>query len=371
MRLKALVLVLGALCGAVWGYAGWSGRLAALLPGGASPAVKEFEAGKVTIVFLDIGQGDCIFIHTPNGRNVLIDSGEGPHPDNPYSKHYDAGSDVVLPFLRDHGITRLDAIVLTHPHSDHGGGLEAVLADQNLQVGAFYDVGLRVPSKFYRNVLSLLRERHEETEYHTIFRYVGSPDAEESERPGDYLLNREMIGRDVLAGDPSCELRILGPIRIHTKGSFANNNSIVSLLRAGNLTVLLTGDAEEAELSDLTRIFGEHLKVVVLKVPHHGSKATSLHAGFVEAASPRYTVYQVGADNTFGHPHKQNFAFYQEHVEPDPEILRNDLHGDIVLTTDGRTYAFATEKHPDPAEVRIGREFQRRGRRGRDGGGGG
>lgn len=363
MSLKRLVAALAVAVGLVWGFAAWTGRLDALAAGGASPAVKEFDPTKVTVVFLDVGQGDCIFIHTPNGRNVLIDAGEGAHPDNPYSRQFDAGTEVVVPFLRDHGITQLDAMVMSHPHSDHGGGFEAVLQMQDLKVLRFYDPGLRVSSGFYKKVLRLLRERHEEAEYHSVLEYVGDPAAEESEHASDYRLNRAMIGHNILEGDPSAELLILGPVRLQTRRcSVGNNNSIVNMLRAGKVQVLLTGDAEVGELGDMQRLYGKGLHATVLKVPHHGSKATSLNNAFITAVAPRYTVYQTGAENTYGHPHELTFARYKELLDPDPSILRNDFHGDIVLTIDGSSFRFETEKQADPAQVEVGRVSPRSGR---------
>lgn len=276
------------------------------------------------------------------------------------------GAEVVLPFLRAHGVRRLDAIVLTHPHSDHGGGLETILAAEDIEVGAFYDAGTKSAATFYRNILRLLEEKHPKTEYHTVLEYIGDPSKEESESPVDYRLVQEMIGRNILAGDPSAELIILGPLRINTQRSFQNDNSIFLLLRAGNVTVLLAGDAERGLLTDMTRVYGDRLRSLVLKAPHHGSRY-SVHEGFIRANQPRYVVYSASATNTFGHPHKENIDAYLEGVDPPPTILRTDLHGDILLITDGRTYRWETEREVSQEEARVGREYRRR----RRGGGGG
>jgi competence protein ComEC len=369
---RRLVALLGVACGAVWAYAFWSGAVVALFAAGpaASPAAKSFEEGKVTIAFLDVGQGDCIFIHTPNGRNVLIDAGEGPNPENPFARSHDAGREVVLPFLRAHGVRRLDAIVLSHPHSDHGGGLETLLAAEDIEVGAFYDAGIKTAAKFYKNVLRRLEEKHPNAAYHTVLEYIGDPAKEESKFRTDYRLIPEMIGKDILEGDPSAQLLILGPVQVNTQRSFANDNSIFCLLRAGNVTVTFTGDAEPGLLSDMFRLYGENLRTLVMKAPHHGSRF-AVHEGLYRAASPRYVVFQVSATNTYGHPHKDQVGAWLSHVSPPPTILRNDLHGDILLITDGRSYRWETEREVPQEEARVGREFQRRRRGGAAQGGAG
>ncbi len=117
------------------------------LLGGRPEALRADDAapGALVVTFLDIGQGDCTLIETPDGKAILVDGGEGRIPDADELYPSDAGTRVVLPVLKKKGIRTLDLVIATHPHSDHIGGLLEVLADPEIAVKELWDSGRDSP----------------------------------------------------------------------------------------------------------------------------------------------------------------------------------------------------------------------------------
>lgn len=256
---------------------------------------------EVRVTFLDVGQGDGVLIETGLGQAALIDAGGavngGPDP----------GAEAVLPLLRALRISRLDIVVLSHPHPDHYGGLFAVM--DALQVGELWDTGQAEAEGGTGAAARLL----------SVARAKGIPVV----RP------KERCGRAVALGGAA--MTVLSPCPEFDEGLDANDNSWVLKLSHGERSFLLTGDAEHATEEALLTSARAELKSDVLKVGHHGSR-TSSTPEFLAAVSPWLSVVSAGRANRFGHPHGE----VVQRLEASPRtLLRTDLAGGVRVTSDG------------------------------------
>jgi competence protein ComEC len=232
--------------------------------------LREMKATELKVSFLDVGQGDAIFIEAPNGRQLLIDGGKNRSVIRQLAK--------VMPWY-DRSI---DVVVATHPDADHIGGLPDVFKR--------YRVGLIVESSV----------RDEEGVDAQAFGKAAA-----DEEAARLVAERGQV-IDLGAG---VRLEILFPDR-PIPGIETNTGSIVARLIYGETGFLFTGDAPKAIEEYLVRLDGESLEAAVLKVGHHGSR-TSSALSFVGFVSPEYAVYSRGCDNSYGHPHdevKETFA---------------------------------------------------------------
>jgi competence protein ComEC len=252
----------------------------------------------LTVSFLDVGQGDAIALRSPAGRWILIDG--GPRGEGEGSQG-DAGRRVVVPFLRSHGATQLAAVVATHAHLDHFGGLIAVL--DAFDPAFVLEPGEPVPDAGYLGFLSA----------------VESDGAEwRPARRGDRL-ELDGVTIEVLSPDSAWAV----------SQTDINEESVVLLVTYGTTRLLLAGDAgmpTEAHLA------GQVGRVTLLKVGHHGSRwATSDR--WLDELQPEEAVISVGAKNRYGHPA--------------PETLtRLRAHGVTVFRTDEvGTITFAATSH--------------------------
>ena len=253
-------------------------------------ALRGVSDGKLHVTFLDVGQGDAIFIRTPSGRQVLIDGG-------PSDTALLSQLGQRMPFW-DRSI---DLVLLTHPESDHVTGLIAVLERYRVDTVVFREMAL--DSATYERWLEAV-----EAEGATV--YEG--------RAGLHL-----------ALDPGLEMVVLHPgARL---ADDANNNSVVTRLTHGEISLLLPGDIE-AEV-EVNLVGAQHavsrLRSTVLKVSHHGSCSSTTQA-FLDAVDPETAIISVGADNRFGHPCDEVL----ERLSGLP-VYRTDEHGSVEVISDG------------------------------------
>ena len=247
--------------------------------------------GRLVVQFLAIGQGDSAIATFPDGRVWLIDA--GPSPDD------------VLEVLRRQGITRLDRVVLSHPHPDHFGGLEAVLT--NLEVTTL--VVPRAPR--------LARVRGEQSGSELAF--------------SGLLALASRKGTNVSFAELQSPAVLLHPT-LAWQGPTAdpvNDESVVFRLQHGDRRFLFTGDVEVAGEAELVAQHAGELRSDVIKVPHHGSR-TSSSAAFVAAVNPAVAVISCGEDNRFRHPNIEALAHYAGR-----RVYRTDRDGTVVISTDG------------------------------------
>jgi len=293
--------------------------------------------GLLTIVILDLGQSDGSFIRTPGGYNIIYDSGEGRHPDNPYSRQYPASQMRYQPFLDLHGIYDIDLLILSHPHSDHGGGM-AELIDwiykRGGTIGAFVDAGLQKPSRFYQNILAAV-ERHNIKYISVLDPATGKP-AEYEEFGGN------LLGKDIL-GDPTIAFQILGPIKRigSARGDKANDNSIILRIQCGEISFLAAGDAEVEQQDMTVPYWGNALKATIHPAPHHGSKSSD-QPNWLRMVNPRYLTTSSHPP-VFGHPSAEALTSWKRYIDPKPILLRTDMNGDIWFRTDGKKLEIRTQ----------------------------
>ncbi len=265
----------------------------------------------LVITAIDVGQADALLVRTPRGHAYLVDAGgrleRGPQLEGASSAEQ-IGERVVVPFLIREGIHRVDAVVLSHPHGDHVGGLPPVL--RTLGSGAFADSGQAYAGHAYHDALDVAHER-------------GIP-----------ML--EPRGGDVWRTDDGVTLRFYGPTYPYISGSRndINNNSLVFRLEYGRFRMLFTGDAG-AETEERLLASGADLSADVLKVGHHGS-AYGTTPAFVRAVSPGAAVISVGRDNLFGHPAPATIATLER---AGAHVYRTDVDGAITIGSDGSRFS--------------------------------
>jgi competence protein ComEC len=262
--------------------------------------------GRLHVTFLDVGQGDAIFVQTPSGRQVLVDGG-------PSETVLLAQLGRQMPFWD----RTLDVMVLTHPDSDHITGLMPVLERYQVDTVIFRD--LELESEVYEYWLKSL-----EAEGATVYQ-------------GETGL-RLVLDEGADASRP-LEMVVLhpGPELVGGRAGNTNNNSVVTKLTYGQVSVLLPGDIEE-EVEHRLVADGATLASTVLKAAHHGS-CTSTTQEFLDAVAPEVVVISVGADNDFGHPCTEVL----ERLEGLP-AYRTDEQGVVEVITDGAQVWVETER---------------------------
>ncbi len=264
-----------AVLGQVGGVAGSQGSAASLL----------------TVAFLDVGQGDAIYIETPDGVQLLIDGG----PDSSVLRELPR----VMPWFD----RSLQMILATHADKDHIGGLVDVLGR--------YDVEQIIRT-----------ENQSDTAVSSAFILLSSEEG---------ALVHTARARDTIMLGASTTLHILSPGE-DTSEWESNTASIVAQLRYGEVEFMLTGDAPAGIEEYLVTQYGSALRSDVLKLGHHGSD-TSTATSFLQVVAPLYAVVSAGADNRYGHPH-------QEVVErvalAGSELVSTAMVGTIVFKSDGK-----------------------------------
>ncbi len=264
------------------------------------PAVEVIPHGNNLFVhFIDVGQADAILVQTPNGGSMLVDSGD---PDT-------AGK--LVSYLKAHNVSVLDAVVASHPHGDHIGGMKAVLG--TFGVGAFLDSGNELDAREGTETLTMVHENN------VSYRIV---------RAGD------LIGID-----PDVRIEVLNPPPGSDLLEGVNENSVVLKIDYGRVGFLLMGDAEN-QTEELLLAAGRDVSSTFIKVGHHGSLYGAT-APFLAAVHPQGAFIEAGAGNGFGFPAERTLNRLSA---VGSEIYRTDLDGTIVVETDGAGYTIRCEK---------------------------
>ena len=245
---------------------------------------------ELTIAFLDVGQGDAIYIETPHGNQLLIDGGSGRQVLRALGK--------VMPFYD----RSLDLVLATHPDQDHIGGLSEVIrrmkvdnivtTENTSATSAYKAFEGAILSKHLRRILARAGER--------------------------IILDNEIV------------LEILFPNR-DTRGWETNTSSIVARLSYGKKSFLFTGDSPTAVEQYLVGKEGVALHSTVLKLGHHGSRTSSSRI-FLSAVNPDIAIISAGKENGYGHPHKEVLDLLSESGIPSLSTIGR---GTIIFRTDG------------------------------------
>ncbi len=267
--------------------------------------------GELRVTALDVGQGDSTLVDLPDGRLMLVDGGGF------VGSPVDPGKSVLLPLLRARRRSRVDIVVLTHPHPDHFTGLASALPE--LSVGQFWDDGQgqdEGAGATYAGLIRGLRRR-------------GVP----------ILRPPQLCGRVLHFGGAT--VQPLAPCPDYTPHIGANNNSIVLRIAYGRRSVMLMGDAEAPEEAKILA-HRRDLRADLLKVGHHGSR-TSTTPALLRAVHPRLATISCGVRNRFGHPHAVTL---EKLAAARVRALRLDRVGSVTFETDGNAFGASTFSVP-------------------------
>jgi competence protein ComEC len=247
---------------------------------------------KLRVVFFDVGQGDAIFVETPSGKQFLIDSG--------YNNLILSRLAKEMSFFD----RSLDAVFVTHPDSDHIGGIPDIL--KNYSVFKYFDSGVISDSALYNAVNETLFYKNTST--------------------------TTLSSSDIIDFGDGVFVEILWPeTDLFEKDGDTNKGSLVAKLIYGNTSFMLVGDAPQSVEKVLIFKDGKELDSDVLKVGHHGSKTSSLDS-FISAVSPEYSVVSAGKDNKFGHPNIETLDILNNVKS---KILETFVVGNIIFESDG------------------------------------
>jgi competence protein ComEC len=281
---------------------------------------------KLTVHFLDVGQGDSAFIIFPRGRTMLVDGGGELQlsPNRSVNDDIDGaqfsegafsiGEAVVSRFIWSLGRTRVDYLCATHADADHIGGLSAVA--RNFRVGE----------------LIIGHAPDNDPEFDFLARTVRRNRIPVSMVQAGERFDIDGVTVEVMWPPPASGTPV-------TSG---NNDSVVLRLAYGPVSVLLTGDIEQAAEESLVASHAD-LRADILKVPHHGSKTSSSEA-FINAVNPKYAVISVGERSRFGHPHA---SVVNRYVASGVRILQTGVSGTVTVEIDRDTYRVKTYRKDD------------------------
>ena len=260
--------------------------------------VQKTQSNSLRVTFLDVGQGDAIHIQTPSGKHILVDVGR-------WSQGYDSGSRIISPYLKYYGVDRLDAIILSHPHADHIGGIVSIL--NGFDVAAIYQSSYEYESQLYSNYMKTADD-------------LGVP-------------VKNVFSGELLEIDENMRFYILGPTLKESVPSSPNNYSVVVKVVYGNRSVLLTGDAEKSQETELVNVYGDFLKSDLYKMGHHGSRTSSTE-NFLEKVNPEISVASLGFRNRFRHPNPDAVTRTSNYSEKN---YYTSLDGAVVIETNGNS----------------------------------
>jgi competence protein ComEC len=265
---------------------------------------------KGEVSFIDVGQGDSIFIQLPNKQgNYLIDTGGSiSFPTDNWKikrQKFEVGQDVIVPFLKSKGVSKLDLLILTHADMDHMGGSLSLLKEIKVERILLPSVSTELTS-IEKELFKLAKKQKSKISYV----YEG--------------INWRVEDN---------QFHIISPYKNYSGDK--NGGSIVLFAKVGGLNWLFTGDLDKEGEERLMKNYPE-ITIDVLKVGHHGSK-TSTSNEFIHHYKPKYSIISVGKNNGFGHPHKEVLKILETGGS---KIFRTDFDGEITYKFKGKSGTF-------------------------------
>lgn len=259
--------------------------------GTSTGAAEPGPGGELLVHFIDVGQADCILIQQDNAA-MLIDAGNN------------ADAALVVSYIRQQGIHKLDLVIGTHPHEDHIGGLDTVI--DTFDIGKVILPAASNTTQTFKDVLLAIKAK-------------------------GLKITRAVPGSEFILSE--AKLKIFGPVL--TSFDDLNDSSVVSKITFGRTSFLFAGDAEgPSEQAMLKK--GFNLNADILKIGHHGSSSSS-SSSFLKAVSPQFAVICVGSDNSYGHPTGNTLASLEA---AGISLFRTDICGTIIALSDGRQVSF-------------------------------
>ena len=283
--------------------------MAALPESTTAPSVSVSGDG-LTVHFIDVGQADCALLEC-GGEYMIIDGGNR------------EDGQLVVSYLEQQGVEELSAVVCTHAHEDHVGGLPSVLA-------VYPTAAVYAPPKTYSS---------------NVF--------------DKFVYYTDQQGLEITIPDPGytfslgdAEITVLGPTQSYAD---PNNTSIVLMVAYGTTSFLFTGDMETDAENDMLDYWGSRVdwNADVLKVGHHGSN-TSTGYRFLNEVDPTYGVISVGTGNSYGHPHEEPMSRLNQ---AGVTLFRTDELGHVIARSDGTQITFTWDNqsgnptNAEPAET--------------------
>lgn len=257
------------------------------------PAPPTSIKGYLVARFVDVGQGDAIFISLPDGTSMLIDAGPK------------AATESIVSYMNGLGTKKLDYVIFTPPHEDHIGGAVTVL--KAFDVGQIYMPKTSDTTDTYKSLLLAIQAKG--------------------------LIVTEAKAGTVIVDKENLKASLIGPGRSYPE---LNDSSPVVVLKYGT-KVVFAGDAGTTAEGDMlaTKVVPD---AYVLKVGHHGS-STSTGQAFLEVLTPSVAVISVGPGNKFGYPTQ---AALDRLSAAGTKVYRTDMDGMVTVTTDGKTLSVGT-----------------------------
>ena len=239
-----------------------------------------------SVHIIDVGQGDSIFIQTPDNKRILMDAGD------------EDAEHTVYSYLKRRGVKKIDVLIATHPDTDHIGSMDYII--DKFKISHFYMPEAKTDSEAFYNLLDSCRDKNLKIEY--------------------------LIKGDILKIDSSTSMEILSPSTITDKN---NLNSIVSLLNYSGYEFLFTGDAEKENESEMLSSCNLP-DIEFLKAGHHGSSSSSTDE-FIAKLKPDAVAISCGYNNDYGHPHRSVLDTFRENGSV---VYRTDKNGTLVFYCD-------------------------------------
>lgn len=255
---------------------------------------EQLKKENIKIHYLDVEQGDSIFIELPNNETMLIDAGES------------SKEKIISNYIKKLDYTKIDYLIGTHPHADHIGGLAHII--NNFNIGKIYMPKAVSTSKTYENLLTTILENDLKVT---------------AAKAGVKILNRDDLKVEIIA---PCS----------NSYEDLNNYSAVIKITFKNNNFLFMGDAETKSENEIQ----SNIKSNVIKIGHHGSN-TSSSQSFINKVKPEYVIISVGENNKYDHP---NQSIIDRWKNTGAEIYRTDLNGNIVVISDGNAININTSK---------------------------
>ena len=244
--------------------------------------------------YLDVGQGDSIFIELPNNETMLIDAAES------YQ------SDKIINYLKNLNYQKIDYVIGTHPHTDHIGGLKNII--NTFEIGKIYMPKVVSTTKTYESLLMAIKEKN-------------------------LKINTAKAGTTIIDTD-TLKINILAPnSETYTE---LNNYSVVTKITYGTTKFLFMGDAEKLSENEIK----ENVTADVIKIGHHGSN-TSSSINFIKKVNAKYGIISVGLNNKYNLPKEETITNWEN---SGTKIYLTSINGTITAISDGTNIKIESEK---------------------------